>query len=201
MNKETKINNKKRLYIDKDYPLLVYCGSIAKLREINKLLEGFKTASLLIRNIKLMMIGDGDALQDMKELAKNLKIDKQVIFTGKVDHQKLNNYFTAADIGISYVPVKIKYNFNPPLKTFEYLACGLPTIATNTLSNKKIIRNGYNGLLIQDTTEEIAKAIIGLIKNQKMQDIFKKNARVSVLENDFDYITKRNLIPLYQKLL
>ena len=84
------------------------------------------------------MIGDGNALKECKELASSLNIENKINFTGRVAHSELVDYLGASDIGLSYVPIIENYNYNPPVKTFDYLGCGLPTIATRTVSNSKL---------------------------------------------------------------
>jgi glycosyltransferase involved in cell wall biosynthesis len=192
---------KKFLNIGKHQTVLVYCGAIAKLRELNRLLKAFKIVCEIIPDVKLLMIGDGDALKEMKDFSKRLEIENHVIFTGRVPHEKIRNYFAVADVGIAYVPIKDKYNFNPPLKTFEYLACGLPSIATATISNRKIIQNGFNGILVNDNAHQIALAIVNLLNDKNLQVTLSANARGSILANDFDNITRTRLIPLYEELL
>ena len=102
-------------------------------------------------------------MASIKSLARVLKVDDNVIFTGRVERRKVRDYISAADIGISYVPINESFSYNPPLKTFEYLACGLPTIATATESNRRIIDDGFNGILTSDNPEYLADAIINLL--------------------------------------
>ena len=106
-----------------------------------------------------------------------------------------------ADIGISYIPINENYHYNPPLKTFEYLACGLPTIATRTESNCRIIKDGFNGLLINDTPDDVSNSLITLLRDKKKQSWLRENARKSIMAFDFEYITRSSLVPLYESLL
>jgi glycosyltransferase involved in cell wall biosynthesis len=113
----------------------------------------------------------------------------------------VKNLIGAADVAISYVPINQNYNYNPPLKTFEYLACGLPVIATRTVSNSKIIKDGFNGILADDKVEDLATALSSLIRDRSKQAYLRRNSRNSIEEFDFDKITKTKLIPLYRQLL
>jgi glycosyltransferase involved in cell wall biosynthesis len=189
------------LNIDENHPLLVYCGAIAKLRQLDRLMEAFKQVHKTFPDVKLLMVGDGNALEDLKEFTVALGISKSLIFTGRVSHHEVVNYIAMADIGISYVPINENYNYNPPLKTFEYLACGLLTVATNTVSNRRIIKDGFNGILVDDNSEQIASVIVKLLNDRKKQIFLAKNARESIMAYDFDYITKSALVPLYKRLL
>jgi hypothetical protein len=55
-------------------------------------------------------------------------------------------------------------------------------------------------MLIDDSINAVAAAIIHLLKNQDLQALFKKNARNSVLNKDFENIAQTSLIPLYRSL-
>jgi len=189
------------LNIHENYPVLVYCGVIAKLRQLDRLIEAFERVHQIYGASKLLMIGDGNALEEIKALARSLQIEKSIIFTGRIPHDEVVNYIGMADIGISYIPINENYNYNPPLKTFEYLACGLPTIATRTVSNCKIITDAFNGILVDDTPEAVAVAIISLLKDKNKQAFLRKNARKSIMAFDFGHLAKTRLIPLYESLL
>jgi glycosyltransferase involved in cell wall biosynthesis len=199
---KTKAHNLRRLLkIKEDQPLLVYCGVIAKSRQLNLLLEAFRKVYEIIKGAKLLIIGDGDALEELKRFAITIGVTNNTIFTGRVPHHEVVNYIGIGDIGISFIPINENYNYNPPLKTYEYLGCGLPTIATSTESNRRIIKDGYNGILVDDTPAEIANAAVDLLNNETKRFMLASNARKSVLNNDFKHITKTALIPFYKGLL
>lgn len=189
------------LNIHENHPVLVYCGVISKNRQLDRLIEAFKKVHQIYGDIKLLMIGDGNALEEIKALAHSLQIERSIIFTGRIPHDKVVNYIGMADIGISYIPINENYNYNPPLKTFEYLACGLPSIATRTESNCRIIKDGFNGILVNDMPEDVSNSIITLLRDKKKQSWLRENARKSIMAFDFEHITKSRLIPLYQSLL
>jgi glycosyltransferase involved in cell wall biosynthesis len=198
-------NEKRRLRnllnIHKNGPVLVYCGVIAKLRQLDRLMEAFKKVQTIFEDVKLVMIGDGNALEEIKTLASSLQIEKNMIFTGRIPHHEVVNYIGIGDIGISYIPINENYHYNPPLKTFEYLACGLPTVATRTVSNCKIIKHDFNGILCNDSPEDVLMSIVNLLRDKDKQTLLRKNARKSIMAFDFEHITKTKLIPLYESLL
>lgn len=181
--------------------ILVYCGVIASLRQLDRLIEAFKKVHRTYDNAKLLMIGDGNALDEIKALARSVQIEKSIIFTGRIPHDEVVNYIGMADIGISYIPINENYHYNPPLKTFEYLACGLPTVATRTVSNCKIIKHDFNGILCNDSPEDVAMSIVNLLRDKDKQTLLRKNARKSIMAFDFEHIAKTKLIPLYEGLL
>lgn len=189
------------LGIPRDAAVLVYCGAMAKRRELDRLLEAFRKVQLFYDNLRLLMIGDGDAVYELKELAKTMNIQDKVIFMGRVKHEAVRNFIGAADVAISYIPINENYNYNPPLKTFEYLACGLPTIATKTESNRRIIRDCFNGVLVSDDAEDLSGAIVDLLNNKEKLNLLKNSSSKSIVNFDFELITKTKLLPIYERLM
>jgi glycosyltransferase involved in cell wall biosynthesis len=181
--------------------ILVYIGGMVRKRQLNKVVEGFARAKQVCKDIVLLMIGDGESLTEFQALSGALGVENDIIFTGQVPHENIIEYLAAADIGVSFVPINESYNYNPPLKTFEYLACGLPVIATRTVSNSKIVTDGLNGILIEDTAESLSQAILDVVRNRGKWDRMRMNASRSVVDFDFEKITRNLLIPLYNRLL
>jgi len=189
------------LSVNDNEPLLVYCGVIGKNRNLDRLIETFAIVQKILLNARLMLVGDGSALTEIKDLVYSIGLRNNVIFTGRVPHEEIVYYIGSADIAISYVSINESYTYNPPLKTFEYLACGLPTIATMTESNRKIIQHEFNGVLVSDKPEDISKAILWLLRETEMQSVLKSNARTSITDFAFETITEKKLLPLYENLL
>lgn len=188
------------LNIPKDCILLAYCGAIGRRRELDRLLSAFSQIRQVREKTKMLFIGDGNYLEEAKSLAHLLNVEKDVIFLGRVPQYQVVRYLNASDIGLSYVPINENFNYNPPLKTFEYLACGLPTVATSTLSNRRIINEGYNGLLVEDKPDRIAKSVLDLLNNEALLNSLKSNSSISIKNFDFEIITKTQLLPMYAEL-
>ena len=110
-------------------------------------------------------------------------------------------YLGIADIGISYIPINEFFDRQPALKTLEYLAGGLPVIATNTAGNRLFIKHGYNGLLTGDDEDGLAQAIESLAADRKLREELACNSRGSVKDFDWTQIVKGQLLPVYETVL
>lgn len=100
---------------------------------------------------------------------------------------------------LAYVPRR-PYDAALPLKTLEYLACGLPVVATNTVGTRMVVQSGVNGLLVDEDRHSFAKGICELAKVPWFPTA-SENARHSVESDDRVTIVSQRLIPLYQGLL
>jgi len=67
-------------------------------------------------------------------------------------------------VALAYVPeLPADWMYHPTLKVLEYRALGLPIIATDFRPNREIVENGVNGLLVENTPESIAAAMLRYI--------------------------------------
>lgn len=110
------VKNSKKEY---DY---VFIGSVSKAREVDKFLKSFTEKP----NGKLCLIGDVD-----DDIYNTYKINKDIIFTGKVPYSEVPKIASKAVYGINYIPDKYPFNIQTSTKLLEYLALGLNVITTD----------------------------------------------------------------------
>lgn len=82
--------------------------------------------------VTFTVVGDGEALPHLKNLATALNLDN-VRFTGSLTGQALDNQFETAHIGVASLGLyRVGLNEAAVLKTREYLARGLPVLAVGS---------------------------------------------------------------------
>ena len=108
-------------------------------------------------NVKLVIIGTGDEEKSLKALAKELFLEKNVIFTGFVNN--VAPYISIADININSSLTE-----TCSLATSEAMTLSVPTIATSVGGNPEQIEDGKNGILVPaKDPAALAEAVIRLI--------------------------------------
>ena len=85
------------LGIPENHQVLVYCGTIAKFRCLHSLIEAFASVLTVYRYVTLVMIGDGNAVDDLRLLAKSLNLSSNILFVGHVPHQEVVDFLGMAD--------------------------------------------------------------------------------------------------------
>lgn len=85
------------------------------------------------------------------------------------------------------------------LKAIQYMAFGLPTVATNVGTTPKIIRHMSNGWLVK-TDEEWIDALETLIKNPELRRNMGEAARLTVLENYSTRVIKSTYLSILNEL-
>jgi glycosyltransferase involved in cell wall biosynthesis len=81
------------------------------------------------RDVLAVIIGDGDAFQSVQELARELKVDGYVLFTGRLSEFEARRYLSAVDICIQPDPLSPLNDKSTMNKLMEYMALGKPTVA------------------------------------------------------------------------
>jgi glycosyltransferase involved in cell wall biosynthesis len=186
-----------------DRLVVVFSSSMVRPRLPERVIEGFAQAVRRCPQLSLLMVGDGTPglIDELRARALDLNVAAQVHFTGYVPYASVQDYITAGDIGLAYVPITPQFDMQPPLKTAEFLACGLPTLATRTVGNALYIRDQENGLVIGDTSEAIAEGLVRLAENPALRERLTSMARPSIAEYDWNRIVRDRLLPVYDSLV
>ena len=167
---------------ENDYINLFYHGSITSNRGIGTLI---KSVSLLSPdyNIKLIIVGDGKDLYEMKKLADSLEIIKKVEFLGFVLYENIGQYISQADICVCPLPNRIEWNVSSPIKIFEYMAFGKPIICTKIPAHYDILGDLPFVVYSGEDEQSIAEAIKYTLKNLDKIKLYKKDEIEFVREN------------------
>lgn len=88
----------------------------------------FLLKALKDENLHLTVIGDGKYLPAIKKYAQTLGVTNKVSFAGWVPYENLKDYLCKAKVGVVGRPFisNIGYLYAVPVKTYDYLAAGLP---------------------------------------------------------------------------
>lgn len=154
---------------------LVYVGGLESIFGLDTLIRAVDIARQSIPELKITLIGAGNELQYLKNLVENLKLEENVIFFGKVKHDEIPSLLQKFAIGIATYPNSKLMQYAFTLKLIEYMAAGLPIIATDVGDTGKLISNYNCGILVNHTPEAIAKGICNLVLNQEQLELLANN--------------------------
>jgi glycosyltransferase involved in cell wall biosynthesis len=185
-------------------PVLVHAGSLSEDRGMSTLIKAMKLLAKRIPTIKLIIVGsiDSPAGQHFLKQAILEKIEDNVLFTGRVDHKMVPSILTGAEIGLSLLEDVPKYHKNIPQKVFEYLAAGLPVVATD-LPPLQSYANEIRAIrLVQPgNAEEVAAAVEELLNNPDISRRLGREGRNLVLQKySWDHEVQK-LKEIYTKVM
>lgn len=179
---------------------LLYVGTFMN-RDLDKTVRGYAKALKQLPSefkIHYYMIGNGfnGELEQYRELAKDLGIENYITLPGFIQHEELKYYFDKCNVGVSFVPITDYFEYQPVTKTYECILSGLYTIATATYSNKEII-NDDNGILIQDTEDDFARAIVEIYNKRNILD--NKKVRETLCESQWKFIVQNIMVDILKR--
>ena len=113
--------------------------------------------------------------QSYISLSQRLGVASNVIFVGNVPDDLLPQYYAASDVLV--LPSKdMSEGFG--LTLLEANATGKPVIASNVGGIPSVVKNGYNGLLVQpNDPKALANAIVRLERNPREARAMGRNGR------------------------
>lgn len=114
----------------------------------------------------------------------------------------LPSYLSQATIALALLPndeIAIRQNIT---KLHEYMAAGLPIVASDVPNQRSVLEESGSGLLVtHDLPDEYADAIIRLMNDQDLLDQFSRNGRNAFLTRFNWDIDKSHLLGFYEALL
>lgn len=148
------------------------CGNLVPGKRFDLLLKAYAALPQNVRQISCLRIaGEGPERQTLEELTKDLQIERQVYFLGRVDNRQLPMWYAQSDcfvLASDFETFGVVY--------IEAMACGLPVIATRCGGPEDFVLP-ENGLLIEKNNQ---KALTEAMENV-YQDFEKYDSKRIVL--------------------
>lgn len=159
------------------FPVIIYHGQLDLGTYPDILLRAIPMVISQFPNIKVLIVGGGDKLHLLKQLAIELKITDNIIFTDYVNQTDIPEYIAAADIAVACFADNEITKGKSPLKIAEYLAMGIPIIASRVGDVPKMVGNA--GILVEpNNSEELATTIISLLNTSEKRIGLGQQARL-----------------------
>jgi glycosyltransferase involved in cell wall biosynthesis len=153
------------------------------------------------RTWRLVIAGAGPQEQALRELACALFADGHlaVEFTGAVAPDEIPLLLRSFDVAVAPYPEASETDqYFSPLKVYEYLAAGLPVVASAIGQIPTIVRHNTSGLLVAPgNADALADALLALEADPALRTRLGAAARATAVENhDWTIVLARELAPL-----
>ena len=174
--------------------LLLQGGGINMNRGGEELVEAMR----YIENADLVIIGGGDALPELKRLAKEFELNDKIRFLAKKPYEDMMRYTSVADLGFSLDKSgNLNYLFSLPNKIFDYAMAGLPMVTSDLPEVAAFVRKNEIGIVLAEVSpKEISSQVNKLIGDPSRLDELRKN--VSRMHSELSW--EKEFAPVLNRL-
>ena len=147
--------------------VLGFIGSFYAYEGLNLLLDAMPEVLKEIPNVRVLLVGGGPQEHRLRERVQKLDLGEVVIFTGRVPHDTVQNYYKLVDVFVyPRLPMRLT-DLVTPLKPLEAMAQGRLVLASDVGGHRELIQPGVNGELFRaGDAADLATAILGLLRNR-----------------------------------
>lgn len=126
--------------------------------------------------LKLLIVGDGEQEKYLKNLAKQLKINSDTVFTGKVPHSDVVSFHNMISI---FVNVSLRESFG--VSVLEASACEKPVVVSNVGGLPEVVEDGVTGIIVPPEDEYKTAEAVELLLDEKIREKMGRAGRERVL--------------------
>ena len=185
---------------ENEHLTLIYVGVLTEARGITQIVQALEYVESSYQ-IRLILCGKF-VPASYEQQVRNLTGFTQVEYLGWVALQDVPATIAQADIGIVCFLPEPNHISTMPTKLFEYMAAGLPVIASNFPLWKEIVEEHGCGLCVDPANpKQIAKAIEYLMARPELRKEMGENGRRAVVEKYNWANEAEKLLELYQRIL
>ncbi|AEI13943.1 glycosyl transferase group 1 [Flexistipes sinusarabici DSM 4947] len=184
---------RKKLGINPGDFIIGSVGNFVPHKDFATLIRAFRLVYDEKKNVKLLLVGEGELLNEMRKLAEDLNISDKIIFTGYAEN--VDELMNIMDL---YAATSQEEGLNTSV--IEAMMHGLPVVATKAGGLPELVKDDYNGYLcdIKDYTGVADKLTILLNDEEKTHRFSLNSFEISEKFEEAHVVEKyRNL---YQKI-
>ena len=170
--------------------VMLFVGQHRWEKNVRLILDALKMLKASGHAFKMVFVGEGYAAKEMGKLARQYKIQDQVVFLGVItDRMELQNVYAASDLLV----FPSMYD-NSPLVLQEAAAFDVPSMVVRNSSSAEGILDGVNGFLVENEVESLTTKLCELMKQPDAIKKAGEGARKSIYhpwENIVDDVYQR----------
>jgi len=125
-------------------PVVVFSGTFKPWHGTALLVDALAAARADGTPLRLLLLGDGPELGATVDRARRAEVP--VLVVGRVDPAEVPGWLRGADLAVA--PYPMGEHYFSPLKVAEYLATGLPTVASTIADLPRLVADGEEALLV-----------------------------------------------------
>ena len=133
-------------------------GSIIRCYGIQTIIRSIPIILDQIPEMEVQIVGEGEYMDELMRLARDLGIEEHVRFTGHVPHEAIPHMISEADVGV----VSMLTDLMLPTKLLEYVAMTKPVVVTAQPTMKEYFDDDSALFYKPDDEHDLARCILEL---------------------------------------
>lgn len=185
---------KKELGLKKNDFIVLYVGRIAEEKNIDFQINAFKTLVKKVPKAKLLIVGDGPDMNSLIELTHKNKLDKSVIFAGRVPWDEIPKYYQLCTVFSTSSTSETQ-----GLTVIEAMGSNKPVIAIKDESFEDVMTDNKEGMFFETEEEYIEKMIV-ISKDKKLREQMSKEG-VKTADKYSPLVYAKNVCKIYESVI
>src|SRR3989338_2713934 len=155
------------------FPSLIYLGRLKPYKTVETAIYALAHLIQKIPEIELVIAGEGESRRELERLSKNLHLEKNIKFTGKISEKEKNSLLAR-----SWVMIQPSSMEGFGISAIEANAAGTPVVAANVPGLRNSVKNPHSGILVPwGNPSKFAEKIELIISNDKFRSELETGAR------------------------
>jgi glycosyltransferase involved in cell wall biosynthesis len=176
---------------------VIYVGGVTLGRGLQVLLQAMPVIIEKVPDFLFVIIGKGYAVASLQEMAKSKELEQHVEWCGWVDHKKIYSYISVSKIGVIPGFATGHTNTTIPNKIFDYMGCGIPVVASDTVPVKRVVASEQCGLTFKSgDSADLARVILAIHADP---DGYGSHGRIAVQERYNWGVDSRRLLSVVDR--
>ena len=157
---------------EKKEKYILYQGAVNEGRCFETLLPAMRNV-----NAPLIICGNGNFLEEAKDLVKRNSLEEKIIFKGRIPPAELKEYTINAWIGVTLFDDTGLSNFySLANRFFDYLHAGIPQLCVDFPVYREIVNEIEIALMVKDTrTENLSLQLNNLLNDDELYHRLQQN--------------------------
>ncbi|MEB3830085.1 glycosyltransferase family 4 protein [Phormidium sp. CCY1219] len=153
---------------------VVTVGRLVPWKQVDKIVEAIAP----LKQVGLVVIGDGPERGGLERLVENLEMGDRVYFAGQRSQTEMLGFMAASDLFVLYSTYE-----GLPHVVLEAMSVGLPVVATAVGGTPELVRDGENGRLTDPKSYQIfGKIVAELIESTSQRQQLAEGAKRTMEE-------------------
>ena len=170
---------RKALGIDEGF-VLGFVGVLLPRVDVNLMFSAMERICQKLANVRMLIVGGGDRLQEARDLARSWGISDRVLFTGFVPFGEVPRYVSCMDVCLMSIADSADCQHAFPLKLVEYMACEKPVVSTPLAGVREAVGDR---VLYAQGSDEFADRMAELYYDEDLRHRMGTRGRRFVQEN------------------